>query len=329
MIKRIVKKTDDTTNNLHWGDRKELGTLLGLTILVSCYKVFGRKLFMIILHPVIAYYTIFSRKSYNASIQYFKQLSKYNNQDKTIGWRQVYKHFYEFGISAIDKIISWTGDFPLTEVRIHNVELFENLMTGKKGALLIGSHLGNIDLFRAIGYKQRERPIINSLVYTKHAEKFHKFINKNTDEMGINLIDISEFGIETSLLIKEKLDNNEIISIVGDRIPVKQRKRTYTIEFLGKEAPIAEGPFVLASVLDCPVYLIFCHKEDGVYNIYLEKFADSMKYPRASRERLLTERAQEYADRLAFYCEKAPYQWFNFYDFWEFNTPVKQHLDQR
>ncbi|MFT4518241.1 MAG: hypothetical protein ACI9JM_000622 [Halioglobus sp.] len=40
-----------------------------------------------------------------------------------------------------------------------------------------------------------------------------------------------------------------------------------------------EGAFIIAVLLNCPVFLMFC-LERGEYHIYLEKFADAMPMPR-------------------------------------------------
>ena len=73
---------------------------------------------------------------------------------------------------------------------------------------------------------------------------------------------------------------------------------------------------MLASLMDCPVYLIFCIDDGTGYSIYLEHFKDREKLPRENRESALADLIQIYAQRLEHYCKKAPLQWFNFFDFW-------------
>ncbi len=325
LIRRNFQRTKPNTKPQHWGKRKEIGSLIGLKFLVRSYRVFGRKIFLLLLHPVIAFFTLFSVEPYKASKQYLEQLDKFTNKNQKIGWRQVYRHFYEFGVSAIDKISSWTGDFSEKDVKIHNSSLFDNIIDEQQGAIFIGSHLGNIELCRALGFQRHEKLKLNSLIYTKHAQKFQEVLNNNAHDFGVNLIDVSDFGVDTSLMLQDKVKKGEIIIIVGDRTSVTKSDRTHSVDFLGKKAPFAEGPFILASILNCPVYLLFCHKEDDIYNIYLEKFADTLKFPRATRNQLLAVKVQEYANRLTSYCVKSPYQWFNFYDFWGNNKTSKSN----
>jgi len=86
--------------------------------------------------------------------------------------------------------------------------------------------------------------------------------------------------------------------------------------FLGAPAPFPQGPYLLAHLLDCPVYLMFCLREGGKYRLHFEPFAERIALPRRGREAALAALAARYARRLEAYCLTAPEQWYNFYDFW-------------
>jgi len=290
--------------------------LLGLRILVACYKVFGRKIFSLFLHPVIAYFTLSSKSARQESSRFLRHVYRDTDDKDNIGWRKNYAHFYEFGVSAIDKIACWMDDIRRKDVVIHNKDLFETVFASKRGAVFIGSHLGNLELCRALGEKGK-RVKLNAIVYNKHALKFQKVMSQSHSEVELNLIHVEEFGADTAILLEEKIEQGEIIIIVGDRVSLNAVGRHQKVDFLGEKAPFAQGPFILAGILNCPVYLIFCLKEKGVYNIYLEHFYNSLKFPRRERREQLSKAVQLYADRLAFYCKKAPLQWFNFFDFWQ------------
>ena len=74
----------------------------------------------------------------------------------------------------------------------------------------------------------------------------------------------------------------------------------------------------LAALLGCPVLLMTGLRiASGAYEIHVERLADRIELPRERRGEALDEFCQAYADRLASYCIRAPYQWFNFYDFWD------------
>jgi predicted LPLAT superfamily acyltransferase len=77
-----------------------------------------------------------------------------------------------------------------------------------------------------------------------------------------------------------------------------------------------QGPFILATLLKCPVYTLFCLKQQGRQVIYFDHFSDMLTFPRKTREQVLQQTIQRYAERLEHYCLMEPLQWFNFFDFW-------------
>jgi predicted LPLAT superfamily acyltransferase len=207
--------------------------------------------------------------------------------------------------------------------------LFAAILESGRGAVFIGSHLGNLELCRALGEKSG-RFKITAVVFKKNALKFEKILKACAPDVEMHLLHVESIGIDTAIVLKQKVDAGEIVIIVGDRTPVNSVGRVHYASFLGRKAPFAEGPCILASLLECPVYLLFCIREAQTYNVYLEPFAETLKFPRAERQRMLADKIQAYASRLEYYCTRAPLQWFNFYDFWDTENPVaieREHLE--
>ncbi|TQV87860.1 glycosyltransferase family 2 protein [Aliikangiella coralliicola] len=316
LVRKFRSEKQSKMRVKHWGAEKEKGSLHGLNFLIWVYKVFGRNIFLILLHPVISYFVLTSKVARESSRTYLQQLAKYQGEPTDVKLRQIYQHFYQFGVSAIDKIACWMGDLDESEIKVHGKDLFEKVAASGKGAVFIGSHLGNLELCRAVGVKNNELKI-NAIVFNKHASKFQQALSKSNPNVEVNLIHVEKISIDTAILLKQKVEQGEVVIIVGDRTSVSSIGRVQYVDFLGKKAPFAEGPHILAGILECPVYLLFCIKEQGVHNIYLEHFADSLKFSRSTRKQELEGVVQKFAQRLTYYCKKAPLQWFNFYDFWQ------------
>lgn len=311
----------------HWSATKERGSTFGIQLLVWLYRIFGQWLLRLVLIPVIAYFTLTGNQARQASYAYLKRVNAVTGNPAKVRWYHVYKHFYQFATAAVDKVRAWLNDVTMQDVIFHNAETFQQLRqkTPGKGAIFIGSHLGNLELCRAIG--EHDSSIkINALVFTKHALKFQAALEKFNPEAQLNLIQVDSLGAETAIELKEKVDQGEIVIIVGDRTSVTQYGRVNYANFLGVSAPFSQGPFILANVLDCPTYLLFCLNQSGQYHIYLEHFADSLKLARTERAQQLQSIIERYAGRLEHYCLKAPYQWFNFYNFWQKDD--KQHISR-
>lgn len=308
------RKQPDT----HWSATQERGSTIGIQLLVWLYRFFGQWLFRIVLVPVIAYFVLTGSKARSASFQYLQRINIYNHSTSKVRWYHVYKHFYQFGLAAVDKIRAWLGDVGLKDIIFHNPQTFDSLRnnSSSKGAVFIGSHLGNLELCRAIG-EADSALTINALVFTKHALKFQQALEKFNPNASVNLIQVDALGAETAIMLKEKVDAGEIVIIVGDRTSVTQYGRVNYASFLGQSAPFSQGPFILAGILECPTYLLFCLKQAGQYHVYLEPFSDSLKLARTNKNEQLQSIIERYSQRLEHYCLKAPYQWFNFYDFWQ------------
>lgn len=303
----------------HWSRTPERGSLLGMQIMLASYRLLGRRGFSLLLYPVIGYFWLTGRAQREASRAYLARLEAFANAQGValpIEPRSSFRHFLRFGEAALDKLAGWRGDITEQEVELVGVEHYQAAINSGKGVLLLGSHLGDLELCRALG-SRKQGLRINALVFTRHAARFNALLKQINPDSHLNLIQVQELGADTAILLKEKLEQGEWVVIVGDRTSVTREKRVIWADFLGAPAPFPLGPFVLSSVLGCPVYLMFGLKEQGRFRVHFEPFADGQPLPRQGRQQILASRVQAYADRLQHHCLRAPLDWFNFFDFWQ------------
>jgi predicted LPLAT superfamily acyltransferase len=185
-----------------------------------------------------------------------------------------------------------------------------------RGALFIGSHLGNLEILRA--YADAEQGLaVNALVFSRGAPKLRRLAATVGPRAFDRMIEIDTLGPESVIRLQDKIRAGEHVAIAADRVSVRHKERSVHVPFLGRPAPFPEGPFILASLLACPVYLMFCVAEGARYRVYVEQFADPLVLPRGERHETLERVIAQYARRLEAHCLLAPTQWFNFFDFWE------------
>ena len=303
----------------HWSNIEETGVYWGMQMLVMVYRVFGRTAFRIALYPTVAYYFVTNQKARIASRDYLQHLEDF---DLTIGIKNTrwtsFRHFYSFSEGLLDKIIVWMGSYDFSQVRFHGYEEFDKLLEHGAGAMIIGAHIGNMEVCRAIAEKRRSVRL-NILIHTLNMEKYNTLLRKVDSTSSMELIQVTELNPAMAISLHEKIQAGECIILVGDRIPINSPTRTVDIEFLGEKAPFSQGPYLLASLLKCPVYT-FCsiRAEDGCYDIYLDPLEQEVKIPRKDpqRKEAIEYYAQQYVNRLQSYCLRAPLQWFNFFPFW-------------
>ncbi|MUK77524.1 glycosyltransferase [Aliivibrio fischeri] len=306
----------------HWSSHAERGTILGIQFLLWIYSTFGRKVFSLLLKPVMAYYYLRGGSVKDASDDFIQQVNAYA-RIKGIQLPEkltTYRHLVSFGETMLDKLAAWRGDFSDKNLTVHGIEHYETLAQREKGIVLLGSHLGNLELCRALSRRHTHLKI-NALVFTEHAERFNTVMKTVNPQSEVNVIQVSKIGPDTAILLQQKIDDGEWIVIVGDRTSVTKENRVIWADFLGKPAPFPQGPFMLAFILKQPVYLMFGLRDDTqkdpLFDVYLEPFSEQIILPRGKREEALQEVVQNYAQRLEHFTLKAPSQWYNFFNFWQ------------
>ena len=300
----------------HWSNTEERGSLLGMRFLFAVYRLLGRKLLWIFLFPVVFFIYLTGGTARKASHQFFSKLYKYQNSSNRPSFINGLKHFCSFADSTFDKVDAWTGRINPSQIIYENEDAFNELVAKKQGAVFIASHLGNMEVCRALG-KNRQEVIINVLVFTENAVKFNHMLNSINPSVNVNLIQVSSVNPGLAMELKDKVDNGEMVVIVGDRTSTTVSERSVYADFLGEPAPFATGPFILASLLECPVYWLFCLKEDSHFRVIFEFIDEKIVMPRKERKQVLQRLITDYAGSLGNYASRYPHQWFNFFDFWQ------------
>jgi predicted LPLAT superfamily acyltransferase/glycosyltransferase involved in cell wall biosynthesis len=299
----------------HWSRQAERGSSLGLRITVATYRLLGDAAARWLLHPVVAWFFLSGGTARRASMTYLAHLRAETGTSPLPTWANAYRHMLAFAESGVDKLAAWTGRIPHASVKFDNRAGFDNLLASGRGALLLGAHLGNLEMLRALA-NLNQVVRVNAVVYTDHAKRFASALAAANDRFHVNLIQISELGPDTAIMLRDKIERGEMLAIVGDRTPPAQNGRVVTANFLGQPAYFPQGPFILAAVLECPVFLFLCTKEESGYRVHFEPFAERVELPRGRRVEAIAAFAQRYADRLGAFCLRTPFQWFNFFDFW-------------
>jgi len=300
-----------SARGLHWASINEISFVAGMRLLFWICRIFGRWPFRVVLYPVLAWYVLTKPLPRRASREYLRRMSDHAG----VKLPGVMRHFAAFGESILDKMLLWGGLYPLDQVELHGSEVIADAVAKGKGGLMICAHLGNLELCRVLS-RQRRDIKLTVLVHTKHAQAFNDMLGRLNPESQLNLMQVTEMSPATAMLLSERVARGEFVVIAGDRIPVSHNPRVAMADFIGAPAAFPVGPYVLASVLQCPVFLLFSIRRNGKSHVHFERFRDQVRIPRQQRDATLNTLAADYAQRLEHYTRQAPLQWFNYYDFW-------------
>lgn len=297
-------------DSTHWSGLAERGLYWGLRLGAFLYGVLGRRGSMIALSPVVLYFYLTGTQQRRASRDFLRR-----TLGRDVGFRESYAHFRSFMGRALDTFAGWAGKLSSASIVGVDIAALRAAEASGEGALFIISHYGNVDVTRAtLDPATRQRLVV--LVHTHHAQNYNRVLKEFNPEAAINTFQVTDMGPDTAIAMQERIEKGDWLFIAGDRTPVGGGQRVSMAPFLGSPAPFSQGPYILAALLDCPVYLMFCRREGERFSLSVERFAERIVLPRGRRNEALADYVAHYAKRLEAQALADPYQWYNFFDFW-------------
>jgi predicted LPLAT superfamily acyltransferase len=296
-----------------WQQRQEIGNTFWLKAIVTIATRCGRGVARFLMWPAAAYFFLRRGPERRSSRLYLERVL-----GRPVSSWNVYRHIHTFSCTILDRLFLFSERFKRFDIRTHGLRELDQVLEAGHGVLLIGSHLGSFDALRVLSL---ERPdvTVKIVIDVEQNQKLSQFLNALNPALASSIINAREGGPAAALAIKEALDQNAIVALLADR--GQPNNPTQDAEFLGHPAPFPLSPWLLAAAVKTPVMLAFgLYRGGNRYDLYFEPFAEVLTVNRQRRSEDLAEILQRFANRLAHYARLAPYNWFNFYDFWN-NVP--------
>jgi predicted LPLAT superfamily acyltransferase len=297
----------------HWAAVTERGALWGMKLVALVYRVLGRRASKAILVPVVAYFFLTDAGGRRSSLAFLRRAHDAKGLAAPTS-RTSFRHFLTFAMKSLDAFAAWSGK--PGPIMIEGGESIERVLAEGKGAMLLVSHLGNADVSGACLAQRIGKPV-TMLLHTRHARLYNQMLRSVRGGGEVHAVEVTEIGPEVAIDLRERIDRGEWIAMAADRTPVLSQARTARVPFLGADAPFSLGPYILAALMGCPVYAMFCLREGDRHTVYFELLADRIVLPRRNKEAALAEWASRYASCLERYTLRDPLQWYNFYDYWD------------
>lgn len=293
-----------------WKAQPERGTGFMLRFVLGMVRMLGRDATLwLALPPTTLYFLLTSGEARRASRQY---LTRVFGRPATL-W-QVARHIWTFASTILDRMLMAIGGFHGIELVEHRDEAERNrTYSPGRGSLLFVSHLGSFEALRAVGV---ERAPMKFLVDREHSRLLMKTLGQLKPDLAANLIDTGQPGPALVLAVRQALDEGFRVGVMVDRH--RPGEKTVAVPFLGSDARFPVGPWALAAALQARIMLAFCVFRGGKrYEGHFELFEEKLALPRGAREAGIEALVRRYAARLEHHARSAPYNWFNFYDFWK------------
>jgi predicted LPLAT superfamily acyltransferase len=308
--------------NAHWSRQKEKAAFWQLALFFFLFRVLPPFLFSLASYPVGFCYFLFSKKARRQSRYFLARAAAFTGRKLS-----VLKHIIAFALTMVEKAEAWGGRVPFKRIHFQDDDsavLIEELEQGK-GAALLCSHLGNAELLRALADYRRtgvSREIsVTSIVDFEVTPFFNRMLERLNPRSSLKIISANAVGPDSVIALKEEIERGGLAVIAGDRTSAHTNK-TFHLSFLGKDAPFPRGAFLLAALLDAPVYAVFALRRNDLsplpdYDMRVRRIdSGSRAHTRRERRAAAEEMARRFAALLEDHCLQHPYQWYNFYDFW-------------
>ncbi|HET9418533.1 MAG TPA: hypothetical protein VFO30_04260 [Chthoniobacterales bacterium] len=292
-----------------WIKLPERGTPTSLRLSGWVALHIGRWAARLLLLPATLYFLISAHDARRASYEYLQRM----RDGRRAPWWHVLRHFYRFGATILDRVYLLRGEFGHFALTLHGRDILHRQIDSGKGCILLGAHLGSFEILRTLGVTQQEFPL-KVLMDTAHNENITRFLDALNPKIAHTVI--AAEGADKLLRVKESLDAGFLIGMLGDRVATGDK--TTQCQFLGAPAIFPAGPILLAAIMHCPIILFFgLYRGGNRYEIFFEQFADDIALPREQRSEETQIWVQRYVARVEHYARLAPYNWFNFYPFWD------------
>jgi predicted LPLAT superfamily acyltransferase len=294
---------------VQWKQRPEGGGWFAIWLIRSIGRYGGRAVARALLYPITLYFLLRRGPERRASRTY---LARVLQRPATL--LDVARHIHTFAATILDRVFLLSGQLRRFAVGIEGLESLHAHLDAGRGVLLFGSHLGSFEVLRVLS---RARPDVTVRVVLDkgHNPAMTQLLDALNPDIAATVIDAAQDGPAIVLAIQEAIAAGHLVALLVDRAGPGEAAQA--APFLGQDAPFPSAPWLIAAVLGAPVLLAFgLYRGGNRYDLVFEPFSDGERVPRGQRARQLAALIRRYAVRLEHHARQAPYNWFNFYDFW-------------
>jgi len=290
-----------------WASRPERSNLAMMRLMTWISLRLGRPAGRVVLYGIAAYFLASSAAARRSSRHYLRRAL-----GRRPGWGDLFRHFLDFASTIHDRVYLLNDRFDPFNIVVQGEGLLAEAVCRGEGILLMGAHMGSFEVIRAVGRHQPGLRVA-MLMYEDNARKLNAMLAAINPQAQQEVIALGQVG--AMLKVRDRLEDGTLVGLLGDR--TLGGEPTLPVLFLDALAPLPVGPFRLAALLGRPVvFMVGLYLGGNRYEIHFEPLADFSATPPAEREAAVAAAMQRYAALLDGYCRSAPYNWFNFFDFW-------------
>ena len=290
-----------------WLRHKERGSILLLRLMRLFSLVLGRKLSRVVIYGIALYFVLAAPAARKTSREFLARCL-----ERPVTWLDMYRNILAFASTIHDRFYLLNDRYDIFNIHVTGVEQLHASLAGNKGLFLFGSHLGSFEILRS---HARNTPYLVSIaMYPDNARQLNSALSAINPKIMQNIISLGQ--IDSMLEIHRKLKEGSMVGLLVDR--AVGTDQYITLPFLGAPARFPTGPFRMATMLKHPVYFMSgLYRGGNRYDMHFELLTDYSEHSSTDRDALVRNVLIKYVTVLEQHCKSAPYNWFNFFDFWK------------
>lgn len=290
-----------------WMHQRERGSLVLMRLMTWLSLSLGRRLTRPIVWVIALYFVLAVPRARTASRAYLARVL-----GRPARWRDLYLHILTFASTIHDRVYLLNNRHDLFDIRLHGEELLADPAAIKGGAFIFGAHLGSFEVLRALARRHGDLDVCAAM-YPENARQLNSLLARINARVVQDIVPLGR--LDSIFLLNARLDAGALVALLADRAVGPDASRR--VDFLGEPAPFPSGAFRLAAIVRRPVYFMTgLHRGGNRYDIHFAPLADFSRIPPGQRDAMVQAAIERYAALIAGHCRVAPYNWFNFYDFW-------------
>ncbi len=268
----------------------------------------GRRLSRTVVYGIALYFLLAVPAARNASRDYLARCL-----ERPATWLDVYRHFLAFASTIHDRVYLINDRHGLFDIRTSGAEALHAAHASQQGLFLFGAHLGSFEVLRSLAREQPGMRVCMAM-YPENARQINTLLAAINPQAMQDIIVLGQ--LDAILSIRNKLEDGAMVGVLADR--AAGADQYISVPFLGAPADFPTGPLRMAAVLRHPVYFMTgLYRGGNRYDVHFELLADFSSVGAGGRDAAVREVLARYVAALERHCKAAPYNWFNFYEFWE------------
>ncbi len=289
------------------------GGVFGYWFFFQVTRYFGLSPAYWVLYPVTFYFLCASRTGRNASLQFLERAVGF--APLPVRLFRTYRHILSFARTMVDRALFATRGKEIFRFEANGFDHIRSAAANGRGAILLTAHLGNWEVAAALLGEAAQNLAI--VAYRGDHEKITRYMDRAQGPRP-RIIEVGSDSL-SSLEMLQSLRAGTVLAVQGDR---PMDRHVVLVPFLGYEAPFPVGPFLLAAVSGAPLIATFSLQVAPASYRFFADPPRQLSFRRdESRDAQLKTWVEEYVRRLEGLVRQYPYQWFNFYEFWDAAPP--------